>query len=40
MVVRKNGKRTKEEVVADSVHKTEKIFKDKGLQWPPQKKIK
>ena len=35
-----HGKNTKEEVVADSVNKTIKIFKEKGLKWPPQKKKK
>jgi hypothetical protein len=33
-----HGKNTKEEVVANSV--TEKIFKEKGLTWPPKKKKK
>ena len=31
---------TKQEVVAHSVHKTEKEFKKRGLQWPPNKKSK
>ncbi len=31
-----NGK--KREVVAFSVHKTEKKFKERGLKWPPKKK--
>jgi hypothetical protein len=35
-----HGKNTKEEVVANSVHKTEKFFKEKGLSWPPKKKKK
>ena len=35
-----HGKKTKEEVVANSVDKTKKIFKEKGLIWPPQKKKK
>ena len=35
-----HGKNTKEEVVAHSVHKTEKIFKEKGWSWPPKKKKK
>ena len=35
-----HGKNTKEEVVANSVNKTEKIFKEKGLLWPPKKKKK
>lgn len=35
-----HGKNTKEEVVAYSVNKTEKIFKEKGLTWPPKKKKK
>lgn len=33
-----HGKNTKEEVVAHSVDKTKKIFKEKGLIWPPKKK--
>lgn len=32
------GKNTKEEVVAYSVNKTERIFKEKGFPWPPKKK--
>jgi hypothetical protein len=32
-----HGKKTKEEVVAYSVHKVEKIVKGKGLLWPPKK---
>jgi hypothetical protein len=35
-----HGKRTKEEVVARSVHKVEKIFKEKEWSWPPKKKKK
>jgi len=35
-----HGKNTKEEVVAYSINKTEKIFKEKGLLWPPKKKKK
>ncbi len=35
-----HGKNTKEEVVAYSVHKVERIFKEKGLVWPPKKKKK
>jgi hypothetical protein len=35
-----HGKNTKEEVVAHSVNKTEKIFKEKGWLWPPKKKKK
>lgn len=35
-----HGKRTKEEIVAYSVHKVEKIFKEKGFSWPPKKKKK
>ena len=35
-----HGKNTKGEVVAHSVHKTERIFKEKGLSWPPKKKKK
>ena len=31
---------TKQEVVAHSVNKVEKIFKERGLKWPPQKKSK
>lgn len=33
-----HGKNSKEEVVAYSVQKTERIFKEKGLKWPPKKK--
>lgn len=33
-----HGKNTKEEVIADSVNKTKKAFKERGLQWPPLKK--
>lgn len=32
-----HGKSTKEEIVAHSVHKVEKIFKLKGWSWPPKK---
>ncbi|HEV8052897.1 MAG TPA: hypothetical protein VGP47_10415 [Parachlamydiaceae bacterium] len=35
-----HGKNSKEEVVAHSVDKIKKIFKEKGLIWPPQKKMK
>lgn len=35
-----HGKRTKEEVVARSVHRTEQEFKKRGWSWPPQKKSK
>ena len=35
-----HGKHTKKEVVAFSVQKTEREFKRRGLQWPPQKKLK
>lgn len=30
-----HGKRTKEEVIAASVKKTEKAFKERGLTWNP-----
>ena len=33
-----HGKGQKREVVAFSVNKTEKKFKDRGLKWPPRKK--
>jgi hypothetical protein len=33
-----HGKKTKKEVVANSIHKTEQEFKLRGLQWPPRKK--
>lgn len=33
-----HGKNTKEEVVAHSVQKTERFFKQGGLKWPPKKK--
>ncbi len=35
-----HGKNTKEEIVANSVNKAEKIFKEKGWAWPPKKKKK
>lgn len=35
-----HGKKTKEEVVAYSVQKTERICKEKGLLWPPKTKKK
>ena len=34
-----HGKNTKGgEVIAHSVKKTERIFKEEGLKWPPKKK--
>ncbi len=33
-------KKTKKEVIAFSVQKTEREFKKRGWQWPPQKKLK
>lgn len=33
-----HGKRTKEEIVAASVRKTEKAFQQKGVSWPPKKR--
>jgi hypothetical protein len=33
-----HGKKTKQEVIAYSVQKTEQEFKKRGLLWPPQKK--
>lgn len=33
-----HGKKSKREVVAYSVHKTEQEFKKRGLSWPPKKK--
>ena len=33
-----HGSRTKNEVIAHSVKKTENEFKDRGLKWPPSKK--
>lgn len=35
-----HGKSTKEEIVAMSVQKTARAFKEKGLIWPPKKKSK
>ena len=35
-----HGKKTKKEVVAFSVQKTEREFKLRKWQWPPQKKLK
>lgn len=33
-----HGKKTKEEVIALSVQKTAREFKERGLTWPPKKK--
>lgn len=33
-----HGKRSKQEVVAYSIQRTEKEFKKRGLKWPPRKK--
>lgn len=33
-----HGSRTKEEVIAPCVKKTEQEFKKRGLIWPPRKK--
>lgn len=33
-----HGKKTKQEVVARSVQRTEQEFKSRGLIWPPKKK--
>lgn len=33
-----HGKKTKTEVVAMSVQKTAREFKERGLVWPPRKK--
>jgi hypothetical protein len=33
-----HGRNTKEEVVAMSVQKTAREFKERGLVWPPRKK--
>ncbi len=33
-----HGKQSKQEVIAHSVQKTEKLFKKRGLSWPPKKK--
>lgn len=33
-----HGKKAKEEVVAMSVQKTAREFKERGLVWPPRKK--
>lgn len=33
-----HGKNTKEEVIAYSVKKTENLFKQRGMPWPPKKK--
>ena len=35
-----HGKGKKREVIAPHVQKTGKKFKERGLQWPPQKKSK
>lgn len=33
-----HGKKSKQEVVARSVQRTEREFKKRGLTWPPKKK--
>lgn len=33
-----HGKKSKQEVVARSVHRTEQEFRKRGLTWPPKKK--
>lgn len=35
-----HGKKSKQEVIAYSVNKTEQEFKKRGWLWPPQKKSK
>jgi hypothetical protein len=35
-----HGKKTKQEVVARSIQKTEREFKARNLAWPPKKKSK
>ena len=35
-----HGSKTKQEVTALSVRKIEKEFKERGLRWPPSKKLK
>lgn len=35
-----HGRRTKEEIIAPSVHRTKQEFKKRGWVWPPQKKSK
>ncbi len=35
-----HGKGKKREVIAPHVQKTEKKFKERGLKWPPHKKLK
>jgi hypothetical protein len=35
-----HGKGKKREIIAPHVHKTGKKFKERGLEWPPQKKSK
>lgn len=35
-----HGKKTKQEVIAPSVQKTEQEFKLRGWSWPPLKKLK
>lgn len=37
-IILSHGKKTKEEVVAYSVQQTERLCKQRGLQWPPKKK--
>lgn len=38
MVKISHGKKSKQEVVARSIHRTEQEFKKRGLTWPPRKK--
>lgn len=33
-----HGKNTTQEVIADSVKKTQRAFEERGLKWPPLKK--
>lgn len=35
-----HGSKTKHEITARSVKKVEQEFKERGLKWPPQKKLK
>ena len=35
-----HGKNTREEVIANSVDKVKKIFKEREWSWPPKKKKK
>ncbi len=37
-IKRSHGKKSKEEIVAMSIQKTARAFRERGLVWPPKKK--